>query len=169
MERDNSLTDREIKQLMTDPNGNPLKKFAGVFTTEELNSVEPENKVYIILIHPKKEDVGHWVLVSAINPTTVLYFDPFGISPPESALQFMRRFRYRNRKRLMYYNTSQIQDEDSTNCGWYCCYMARMFIRKHKFLDLIENFDEGFRAWKNDILMDKMRKAGRIAGGGFDW
>ena len=158
-----SLSDTDIKRLLSTKGTNaPFKALEGVYLKDELNNLTPKNgKLYVINLASSTDKLNkdgsigtHWVLVCNLLKATIIYFDPFGLEPPAEVLSFMKRSHnpVTNRRKKMIYNTSQVQNVSSEDCGLFCVYVAKMLLQRHKFIDIIMNFDQ-FNTWRNDNLV----------------
>ena len=78
------------------------KRFGGCCCKDELVDKKPGNKFWIINMQDSKDGNGtHWVLVydcekGSRGPSKrCIYFDSYGISPPEEIKEFMRKSKSR--------------------------------------------------------------------------
>jgi len=107
--RKNGLTNIEIVRLLKND-----KKFIGkVYMKDELPDVLEKNKWYVVNMENSYDGDGtHWVCFKTSNP--MLYFDPIiGGYPPVEILEYAK-------KNGIQYKMIEIQDVNSTACGWYC-------------------------------------------------
>ena len=112
---DNGLSNVEISKILKDK-----KDFMGVYSKDKLPK-DLKNGWYVVNMENYNDGPGtHWVCFKSGSP--FIYFDPYGISPPTDIMQVIPK--------KLYYNTSQIQDLDSTACGWFC--IALILSDKHK-------------------------------------
>lgn len=77
---------------------------------------------YVINLADSHDGTGgtHWVsfFIELINDVHhVVYFDPFGLAPPEIIKHYIQKI-----DDDIIYNTEQIQNENSSICGWFCLY-----------------------------------------------
>lgn len=112
----------------------------GVFMRNEL----PEKRrlgSYIINLDDSSGDGTHWVFAKiycdadresssdsdneSYRYCGSLYFDPFGIGMPQEVEAFLKPF---GKKTI---NTKQIQNINSSQCGWYCLY-CDYYLENHK-------------------------------------
>jgi hypothetical protein len=101
---------------------------------DELKKYNPStSQAFIIDMHDSKDkSTGHWVLLCKINNKWI-YFDSFGIIPPNDILSFCK---------LSEYNTEQIQNFNSGYCGSYCI-VAYYWLKNGKTLrDIQAMFDQ---------------------------
>ena len=80
--------------------------------------------------HPMDLPGTHWVCFKSGSP--FIYFDPYGISPPTDIMEVIPK--------KLYYNTSQIQDLDSTACGWFCIALILSDKNKKKPTKMLMDF-----------------------------
>ena len=62
----------------------------------------------------------HWVVIYAVSPNVVEYFDSFAASPIPQIARYLDGFR------TVLRNPKQIQGNDSYVCGCYCIYYIMM-------------------------------------------
>lgn len=92
-------------------------------------------KFWIINLDDSTGEGSHWVLLSFLNPDIGVYFDSFAVDCPQEVLRFMKKHRQRN---VM--NENIIQDLDSTNCGYYACYVAEELCKGRLFMDVCSGY-----------------------------
>ena len=97
---DNGLTDKQIKLLCDYFNINII----GVFEKNEIKSLEFGN--YIVNLNGQ----SHWCSM-IISPNGNFWFDSYGFIAPENLQNLMENY---------IWNDKQIQDINSTSCGYYC-------------------------------------------------
>jgi hypothetical protein len=103
---DNGLSDQQLHQYLNERNIQ-----CEIISKNELPTNASGN--YILNLEDSTKGNGtHWV--SAIfHDDYVIYFDSFGVICPTIVETVAN-------KRKIYYNMKQIQDYDSTACGYYC-------------------------------------------------
>lgn len=145
------------------------KLYGGVFMKDELENMTPEEgKFYIINLDDVGGSGSHWVLISNIQKTYILYIDPFAVPPPDVCIRFMKRTKkeYRNgekskERKVVYYNTISLQHLDSVACGYYVAYFAKELIKKRNVIDIMSDFDlsnDKFAKWYNEVLIQEIKK-----------
>ena len=77
---------------------------------DELKNMKPINKNYII----KDGNGTHWMGLKIGNKDWV-YFDSYGMLPPEEIISFCKRIP----KSHLAYNTKEIQDLNAQTCGYF--------------------------------------------------
>ena len=114
------LTDKELKQLCK-----LFKiKCKGVYLKDELTNIRTQEGFYIYNLDSKSDPVmdtslgTHWTC-SVGNGEQVMYFDSYGVGPPNEISYFLK-LKYGK----FLYNNYIIQHLDSTNCGFYCLGLA---------------------------------------------
>ena len=101
----------------------PLK---GVMSKDLLDNTALKNGDCYVLNLDSADGVGsHWVCLMK-NKGTTLYYDPFGVVPPESVLA-----KIKNTKGKCYYSTEVNQDLDSVLCGYYCLSILKSVFREN--------------------------------------
>lgn len=95
--------------------------FRGVFLRNELKDLKPRARECGI-VNLDIDKGTHWTAYRK-NKDVVIYFDPFGIQPPQEVIEY-----FKNNK--IYYTTDQIQDLNSTICGQLCLVFLKYFKPK---------------------------------------
>ena len=113
--------------------GNP--KYGGCISKDQVDMLIP-GKFYILNMDRIMGPGTHWVLLYLVNKNEAIYFDSFGLPPPERISYYSRRF-----KNSRIRNIGQIQDIKSSSCGWYCLYVADRLLGGDSYIDIIESFD----------------------------
>jgi hypothetical protein len=100
----NGITDTKIKHILG-------KKLNGIFMKDEIPE-KLKNGWYVINMDDSTDPRNgtHWVALKR-KKNNDFYFDPIGIIPPIEVLEKCKN---------CIYNTKQIQDYNSTACGWFC-------------------------------------------------
>ncbi len=79
-----------------------------------------KSKYYIINLDDSTGPGTHWTLVDNRNPSKCIYFDSYGMPPPENVAAHMRQ----TGKPNLEYNDVDVQALGSEQCGWWCEYIA---------------------------------------------
>lgn len=122
-----ALTDKEIDDYFYNN-----KKFAGVFSKDELPKLKP-NKFYIINMQNHEDPGTHWVYLDTLRPNFAYYFDSFGIPPPEVVKD---RVHESGRQGIM--SGVQLQELGTETCGYMCILIAEERIKGKKFKDILQ-------------------------------
>ena len=105
-------------------------KFDGLYNRDNI----PNNlsKGYYVLNMDKESGDGtHWVSWFENNDDKInIYFDSFGFVPPELLDGLLKTY---------IYNSKEIQDIDSSSCGWFC--VAFMFCLQNYPDNEVKNFE----------------------------
>ena len=105
--RGNGLTDLQIKHLL-----HGCKIFAGCYMKNELPDILKSDMWYIMNMDNAPNSGTHWICFKTCSP--FIYFDPLiGGDPPLEVLEKARKFG-------IYYDMKEIQNVNSTGCGWFC-------------------------------------------------
>ena len=82
---------------------------------DELVNYKPINGNYIINLESSSEGNGtHWLALKIVKKHC-MYFDSYGMLPPQEIISFCKRIR---QSRLAY-NTLEIQNIKAVTCGWF--------------------------------------------------
>jgi hypothetical protein len=136
----------------------------GVFMKDELPSKRNVGS-YIINMDSSDGDGTHWVFVKIFSDSDrfesssdssdssdgnvhrycgALYFDPFGIGMPLEIEKFLKPFG----KQAI--NKKQIQNIQSTQCGWYCIYCDYFLETHKKGKSYLDDFRAFLEIWDDD-------------------
>ncbi len=111
---------------------------------------------YIVNMDNANGGGTHWISIY-ISGLNGFYFDSFSAMPPKNIINFFKRYKIR-----WNYNKQQIQDLDSSSCGYFCVYFL-YFMNKNdnnkkdlKFIcfKMIEHFDTDDQS-NNDKILQK--------------
>lgn len=109
----NSLTDVQIKEIALK---NGLK--IDIHSRDQIPRTKSE-KWNILNLDKHTGEGTHWTAYK--NGTNQIYFDSFGIIPPEELAEIFDDD--------YIFNTTQIQDVKSSACGWYCLAFIRFMCQ----------------------------------------
>ena len=125
-------------------------KFGGVFSKDELRNIKPDGKYYIINLGDRNTGGTHWTMVCDDNPKTCIYYDSYGVSPPDEIRCFMSRC---DPMKKLVFNTSQHQALNSDLCGEFCAFMALMLSKGFSYLKMVDTIlrDQDFK--RNEALV----------------
>ena len=102
----NGLGSSQINNMLKD-----LRNYEGIFSKDTLPKDLKHNSWYVINMQNHNDGNGtHWVCLKTGIPLT--YFDSFGFAPPIEVMEKV--------KNGMSFNKREIQDYNSTACGWFC-------------------------------------------------
>jgi hypothetical protein len=147
----------------------------GVFMRDTLPK---ERKIgsYVINMDSSEGDGTHWVFAkifcdsdrfdsgSDSDDSSIqnkycgcLYFDSFGIGMPKEVEEFLKPFS------IKLINTKQIQNINSTQCGWFCIYCDYFLETNKKSKSFVDDYRAFLKIWDSNpvknlsILKDKFK------------
>lgn len=162
-----SLTDSQIEELCTRMNI-PL---GDICFKDELPEELEFNKGYFINLQDSVDQDGkpspgtHWTFVQCRkypnDKTECIYFDPYGVSPPENVKRVVRQTM---KKQGLPYNTKDIQSLMNNACGFYCLAFAHfinaskfrsnnLFTDTETFIGLFEDLNKSTDFKKNEYIL----------------
>ena len=133
-----------IKQLQLD------YCFGGVFSKDQLPKELIRTKFYIVNMQDHDEGEGtHWVVFYYNKPLTSMYFDSFGFPPPEDVEEVIKEY---------IYNDEDIQDLESTACGYFCIAFIKFLHDKQDKQEAYKTFVKIFKldTSQNDRILQKL-------------
>lgn len=138
----NALSDKDITYILKEQR----IKLNGVFMKDELPS-KLKSGFYVVNLQSSNIGNGtHWTAFY-YSPKKSFYFDAFGFPAPVEIEQKLKRYRY---------NDKQIQNLNSTACGFYCIAFI-IFLNKNKNKDLENRFQSFVDAFStNTKINDKL-------------
>jgi hypothetical protein len=127
----------------------------GVFSKDKL----PEKCFvgsYIINLENSSGGGTHWTYLRIFGDKKVVYFDSFGLPPPQEIVRFVKHFAF---------NSRQIQDLYATTCGYYCLACDHYLeTTKGPVYDVYDDFLNMFKGdtKENDKILSNYLKACKI-------
>jgi len=138
----------------------------GVFSKDELRD-RPRilGSYYINLMDSDKTDDegnngSHWVFAKIysdkdrddvdsdsdddIKECKALYFDPYGCGMPKDVSNFLKPFS------PVYCNNRQIQNINTSQCGWYCVLCDYMLEHKQERKSYLKDFEKFLNLWYDE-------------------
>ena len=110
--------------------------------------IPKDEGMYIINLDDSIGPGTQWVaLISDINDIA-LYFDSFGLPPPQEIINLHHKW---------YYNNSQFQDKRSVLCGYYCLYFLNEMSKGISFEDFLKTLSSNNQI-QNEIFISKYFK-----------
>lgn len=137
---DNSLSNKEIDIILKN-----YKRFGGCYSKDNL----PELKTnYYYIINLEDSDAGsgtHWTCLYMKDDDFGIYFDPMSYPPPKNLDDMIT---------TILWNPVQIQDINSTACGYYCIV----------FIKISYNMDNKIKSLSfiNDLFSNNTKKNDKI-------
>ena len=128
-----SLSNFEIENICNDLKLNCI----GVFSKDRLPADKKVGTYFVNMESYNDGDGTHWVCFRLFPNRKVIYFDSFGMPPPQEILDWTHSFK------PIATNNRQIQDVKSSLCGWFCICLDYFFtydICSNNVFDEFENF-----------------------------
>jgi hypothetical protein len=114
------------------------RNFRGVFAIDMLPKKIRKDESGIINFQPSNCYGSHWVCyINKPYLRNILYFDSFGISPPEKIKKYLS-----SSGKNIAWNSTQLQMSSSVLCGHYCIYMIINVNRGKDFYDILYSFKQ---------------------------
>ena len=144
----NALSNLEIIDIIK--NKNLEKHFGGVYSKDQLPNELIKDKFYIVNLQDHDEGNGsHWVAFYYNYPSTSIYFDSYGFIAPRDV-----------QKRITPYifNDKDIQDFNSSACGFYCIAFIKFLHDKTDKEQMYNTFLKLFKleTIKNDKILQEL-------------
>lgn len=140
----NELSNFDILKIL-DKKNIPIN---GVFSKDRLPSLK--KGFYVINIQNSDEGSGtHWTCLLYDNDDENIYFDSFGFPAPMEVQQHLKSY---------IYNDKQIQNLDSTACGYYVISFIKYMHNKKNKLESFNKFLNIFKTNKlhNDVILKNL-------------
>ena len=143
----NALTNFELIDLIKDFKLD--NHFGGVYSKDQLPELI-KDKFYIVNLQDHDEGGGtHWTCFYYNYPSTSIYFDSYGFIAPRDV-----------QKRISPYvfNEKDIQDFNSSACGWYCIAFIKFLHDETDKEEMFKTFLKLFKleTIKNDKILQEM-------------
>jgi hypothetical protein len=144
----NALTNFELIDLIKDFKLD--NHFGGVYSKDQLPELI-KDKFYIVNLedHDGPNGGSHWTCFYYNYPSTSIYFDSYGFIAPRDV-----------QKRITPYvfNNKEIQDFNSSACGWYCIAFIKFLHDKTDKEEMFKTFLKLFKleTIKNDKILQEM-------------
>ena len=124
----NTKTNFELKE-----HANFLNLELKVLMNNELHKIDNTKKHNVIINLQNSDKKGsHWVCIKDKK----YYFDPYGIKPTKEVEDFL------DPDENYYYNTLQVQPNETKICGILCLYMLYKLEKGDSFTDIILEIHE---------------------------
>ncbi len=135
----NTLSDRDIFEICNEMRL-PLQ---GIYFKDQMPT-NAQNGFYIINLQDSKAD-GHGTHWTAcyLNNKLNLYFDSFGFSCPPELEHVLNNYEW---------NKKDIQNINSSSCGYYCIAFIKFMHRKH---DIKKSFQTFVKLFSNDTTKNE--------------
>ena len=141
----NELSNFEIIKIIKNMNLDYC--FGGVFSKDLLPKQLIIEKFYIVNLQDHDEGSGtHWVAFYYNKPLTSIYFDSYGFIAPLDV---------QDRIKPYIFNDKDVQDFDSSACGYFCISFIKFLHNKEKKHVAYKTFLQLFKlqTFKNDKIL----------------
>jgi hypothetical protein len=136
--KNNELTNFEIENILKKRN---IKSFNGIFMRDELDKIEFKKKGFYVINLDKSTGPGsHWCVI--YKGIKTFYFDSFGFPTAEEIEKVIKPY---------IYSTTQIQDINSSSCGYYVILFIMYFNSYHN-KDELEIYDNFIKLFNDDYI-----------------
>lgn len=125
----NTLTNNDINYILF----NIVDKYRGCFMSDQGENIK-DGYYYVYNLNNSKQNGSHWVALYKNKFGKSYYFDSYGFIADKEIEPYIKPY---------IYNKKQIQDINSTSCGYYCiAFIVFMYFSDNKFDDFIKMFDK---------------------------
>jgi hypothetical protein len=124
--------------------------FGGVFSKDQLPKELIREKFYIVNLQDHDAGSGtHWTVFYYNKPLTSIYFDSYGFIAPLDVENSIKPY---------IYNDAEIQDFDSSACGYFCIAFIKFLHNKDNKQEAYKTFLKLFKlqTLKNDKILHNM-------------
>jgi len=123
-----------------------------VITKDEVKKLKKDGN-YIINLENHNQPGSHWTAL-ILEDKNCLYFDSFGMPPPEKIYKFLEK-----KYKRVDFSKKEIQDMDSTYCGYFCMeFFKFMQERRGNLAQKLLSFQKQFstNTKENDDILAKL-------------
>jgi hypothetical protein len=142
--KNNITSNIELEQILN----NKVINFNGVYP-KDLMKKPLKDGFYIVNLDDSTGEGTHWCALYKINDGFSIWWDSYGFPAPENIESLLHKYDY---------NKKQIQDIDSTSCGFYCVafilFMKNKQDKQKAFNTFIKLF--GTNTVNNEIILHKL-------------
>ena len=124
--------------------------FGGVYSKDLLPKELIREKFYIVNLQDHDAGSGtHWTVFYYNKPLTSIYFDSYGFIAPLDVENSIKPY---------IYNDAEIQDFDSSACGYFCIAFIKFLHNKENKQEAYKTFLKLFKlqTLKNDKILHNM-------------
>lgn len=148
----------ELTNLQIESKEQGDTRFGGVYCRDELPTANAmQGKWFIVNLDSHTGPGTHWVLVYNCRPELCVYFDSYGCEPPIEVKKFMV-----DTNKECEYNEYQLQQLGSTQCGWWCMYVAHCLNEGLQLEHVVELASHGYPTPDN-YLNARFRSSSKTA------
>ena len=102
-----------------------IPNFGGVISRDQIKDCTPRHS-FVINLNESDEPGSHWVAMF-FGSDLILYFDSFGLAPPQEVLMLCEKHRVNYT-----FNNTHYQEFTSVLCGYYCLFFLNEISRRMK-------------------------------------
>lgn len=140
----NTLTNHTINDILY----KLIDKYDGCYMTDQGKFIK-NDKYYIYNLNNSYQKGSHWVGIYKNNKKSC-YFDSFGFVCDREIEKYIKPYKY---------NKYQIQDINSTSCGYYCiAFIIFMNYNNNDFDNFIKMFNKENYKLNEFILYNYLKK-----------
>ena len=125
---------KDLDDVMADEFFATAPRWGGSLSRDEADTMV-SGKFYLMNLDPEGGGT-HWTLCY-LGRKYGIYFDSFGVDPPQAVLKRMKELKKEN---IM--NNSQFQGIRSNLCGYFCLYVASQLLKGRAFMTILDDFDQ---------------------------
>ena len=107
-----------------------IKHYRGNYMRDTLPNKIKQNECGVVNLDSVKNQGTHYVCYYR-NKDTRIFFDSFGLPPPEEIIKYIGK--------PLQYNSTEIQERDSVICGAYCLYVLKALSDGYSFNEVWES------------------------------
>ena len=122
-----------------------LNNFGGVISRDQVIDSVPQHS-YVINLNESDEPGSHWVAMF-FGSDLVLYFDSFGLAPPQELLTLCEKHGINYA-----YNNAQYQALTSVLCGYYCLFFLNEISKRLRSPEISKNLHQSLYTVFNEAL-----------------
>jgi hypothetical protein len=120
----------------------------GVFSKDLLPRERQVGSYYINLQNSDDGNGTHWTFAKIVEDDDgepkAFYFDSFGFGMPKEVEEFLKPFK------PIPYNNRQIQNINSTVCGYYCLFCDYYLSKLRKQEDIEDDYENFLSLWSSN-------------------
>ena len=140
----NTLTNNTINDILY----KLIDKYDGCYMTDQGKFIK-NDKYYVYNLNNSSQKGSHWVGIYKNNKKSY-YFDTFGFVCDKEIEKYIKPYKY---------NKYQIQDINSTSCGYYCiAFIIFMNYNNNDFDNFIKMFNKENYKLNEFILYNYLKK-----------
>jgi ABC-type cobalt transport system substrate-binding protein len=142
----NELSNFDIERIISQLDLQTV--YNGCYSKDQLK--ELNRGFYIVNLQSSEDGNGtHWCCLYVVNPVYSIWFDSFGFPPPIEIESLLHNYDY---------NRQDIQNIDSSACGYYCIAFIKFMFGKTNVRKAFSTFIKLFNnnTKYNDKILEQM-------------